>query len=80
MRNTDAVMPQARQERRELQNMSGPAFDREFVRYMVHDHKSDIRKFDEQAHGGGPVAEMARQTLPTLHKHLDMAKHLRGQG
>ncbi|MDE2488730.1 MAG: DUF4142 domain-containing protein [Alphaproteobacteria bacterium] len=75
--DTDGVMPQAREEARKLRRMNGRAFDREFARYMVHDHKHDISDFRKEAREHGPVARMARQTLPTLEKHLHVAESLR---
>ena len=77
---TDALAPPARQEEAKLRHLSGPAFDREFVRYMVKDHKKDIHDFEEQAKAGGPTAQLAQATLPTLHKHLDMAEQLEKGG
>jgi putative membrane protein len=76
VRPTDEMAPAARQEQRKLRRLSGPAFDREFVRYMVGDHRKDIRDFQEQSRGRGPAAQLARDTLPTLRKHLDMAMRL----
>jgi putative membrane protein len=73
---TDAMAPEARAEERKLRGLSGPRFDHEFVRYMVQDHRKDIHDFEQQSHAGGPTAELARQTLPTLHKHLEMAERL----
>ena len=54
-----------------------PAFDREFARYMVQDHKTDISDFEKQvATGDKATADLARQTLPVLRKHLATAEHL----
>jgi putative membrane protein len=72
----DDVMPEAKKEADKLQHLSGPAFDHEFARYMVQDHKKDIHDFEEQARGKGPTAKLAQQTLPTLRKHLEMAERL----
>jgi putative membrane protein len=77
---TEAMAPQARHEEAKLRRLSGAAFDREFVRYMVQDHKKDIHDFEEQAKAGGPTAQLAQATLPTLHKHLDMAEKLEKGG
>ncbi|MDB5418353.1 MAG: putative outer membrane protein [Phenylobacterium sp.] len=74
--NTREAMPEARQEARKLQRLTGPAFDREFVRYMVQDHRKDIAEFRREAHGRGPAAELAQATLPDLQKHLDTALRL----
>jgi putative membrane protein len=70
------VMPEAAKERQKLQGLSGAAFDREFVSYMVKDHKKDIQAFEAQAHETGPTADLATQTLPTLRKHLQTAERL----
>jgi putative membrane protein len=70
-------MPEARAEERKLKALSGPAFDREFVAYMVKDHRKDVREFEQEAREGhGRVSQLAQQTLPTLRKHLDMAEKL----
>jgi putative membrane protein len=53
-------------------------FDREFVRYMVHDHRKDISDFrDEAREHDGPVSALAEKQLPVLQKHLDIALSLR---
>ncbi len=77
MTPTDAIMPEAAQEQRKLRRLSGRAFDREFVRYMINDHREDIREFKAQAAGTGPTARMASDTLPTLHHHLETAISLK---
>jgi len=72
---------EAKQEQQKLQGMQGPAFDREFVRYMVKDHKKDIAKFRREAHSDhGPAAKMAAQQLPVLEKHLRIAESLEERG
>jgi putative membrane protein len=76
VRPTDEMAPEARAEERKLRHLSGPAFDREFIAYMVQDHRKDIRDFREQSRGPGPAAQLARDTLPTLQKHLDTALRL----
>lgn len=74
---THEIAPEARAERRKLNRLSGRAFDREFARYMVEDHRKDIRDFEMQARSRDrATADLARQTLPALHKHLDMARDL----
>jgi putative membrane protein len=71
------MMPEAARERRRLQRLSGPAFDREFVRYMVNDHREDIAKFERQAHEGDRrTAALAEAQLPTLREHLRIAESL----
>ena len=66
-------------ERVKLMALSGDSFDREFAQYMVKDHESDIAKFKEEAAAdAGSVSVMAKKQLPTLEKHLEMAKSLSG--
>jgi putative membrane protein len=72
-------MAEADVERAKLAVMSGPAFDREFAKYMVNDHQHDIADFEtEAAHGHGEAAILARKTLPVLRKHLAAAERLAG--
>jgi putative membrane protein len=75
---TDQVAPEAAAERVKLARLHGRAFDAEFARYMVDDHEKDIAKFEAESRRrqDGPVATLAANTLPTLRKHLAMAKHI----
>lgn len=59
-----------------LAKLSGDAFDREFAKAMIDDHKKDIEEFADQAEGSGDVANFAKETLPTLQKHLQTAQSL----
>ena len=60
-----------------LRALSGRSFDREFVGYMIDDHKADIQNFRHVARTHrGPVGNLAEQQLPTLHKHLKMAEQI----
>ncbi|MFZ2031619.1 MAG: DUF4142 domain-containing protein [Vitreimonas sp.] len=74
-----SMMPQASRERARLLRLRGRAFDREFVRYMVNDHREDIDKFEEQARDRGQVAQLAERTLPALRQHLQTAQSLERQ-
>ena len=76
------VSPEAREEREKLSGLRGRDFDREFVRYMVDDHRKDIGDFREEAQERhGPVSALAERQLPTLRQHLRMAIALdRGDG
>ncbi|MFC3069461.1 DUF4142 domain-containing protein [Phenylobacterium soli] len=74
--DTQAITPEARAEAAKLRRLRGRAFDREFVRYMQHDHRKDIAEFRHEARMGGPVGQLAGQTLPDLQKHLRMAQDL----
>lgn len=73
---TTATMPEARAEAYKLRRLHGRTFDREFVRYMQEDHRKDIAEFRHEARMGGPVGQLAAQTLPDLRKHLRMARDL----
>jgi putative membrane protein len=59
-----------------LSKLKGDKFDRRFARAMVVDHKHDIAAFEKQAKKSGPLADFAKETLPTLRKHLEMAQSL----
>ena len=77
--STDAMMAEARSEDAKLRHLRGRAFDREVKRYMVKDHREDIAKFEAQARSGDRrTANLARQQLPVLKKHLHIAESLRG--
>ena len=44
---------------------------------MVEDHNKDIAKYEKQANAGdAKTAALAKDTLPTLRKHLGLAKAL----
>lgn len=74
---TDALSDEAIKEKAKLSGLSGSAFDNEFASYMVKDHEEDIEKFNKEAsEGSGQTAELAKQTLPDLHKHLKTAQSL----
>jgi len=57
--------------------LRGATFDRRFVSHMISDHQKDIGAYRSQAQTGmQPTAGMAKETLPTLEKHLATAKSL----
>jgi len=75
--DADMVKPEAKAVGRRLSRMSGAQFDREFVRAMIADHRKDIAKFEAQARSGDPATrKLARETLPHLRHHLQMAMDL----
>ena len=77
VKRNDEPMGAAKKERDKLSGLHGQAFDREFVRYMIDDHQHDIADFRKQAEvRDGRVSAFAENTLPVLHKHLDMALKL----
>jgi putative membrane protein len=60
-----------------LSKLSGSAFDRQFARMVVDDHQKDIKEFEKEAKSSNEqIAGFAKDTLPTLQKHLDTAKSL----
>lgn len=74
---TSQMAAEARAEERRLSRLSGRAFDSEFARYMIEDHRKDIDEFQKQARSGGPqTRRLAEQTLPVLRHHLQVARDL----
>ena len=71
-----APKPEAKQEYDRMSKLNGAAFDKEFAKHMVADHKKDIAEFQAQAKGTDDVASFAKDTLPTLQKHLQTAQSL----
>jgi putative membrane protein len=69
--------PEAKKELDSLSKLNGKAFDEKFAKHMVADHKKDISEFEAQAKGNDDVATFAKNTLPTLHKHLQTAQSLK---
>ncbi|MEX1238574.1 MAG: DUF4142 domain-containing protein [Cyclobacteriaceae bacterium] len=61
-----------------LQEKTGPDFDKEYMDLMVKDHKEDIREFEEQAEDGSDleIREWASSKLPTLRNHLEEAERV----
>lgn len=71
--------PAAKVENDKLERMSGVAFDKEFASFMIDGHARAIADFKtEAASGHGEVAKLAEKSLPTLQKHLAMARALQG--
>jgi putative membrane protein len=62
-----------------LKVLSGATFDRSFVRDMVKDHKTDINAYQSQARKTDPAGMLAKETLPTLRHHLELAQQLQRQ-
>jgi putative membrane protein len=64
----------------ELSSLSGQTFDEHFIKGMIKDHQEDIAKYEKEASSGsGPAAEYAKQVLPDLRKHLQIAQKLEQQ-
>lgn len=56
-----------------LQGMSGPDFDKAYVKAMVKDHREDVKEFQKEADKGKnpQIKNFASQTLPVLQQHLN---------
>jgi putative membrane protein len=59
-----------------LSNLSGAAFDREFAKEMVEDHQKVIKGFENEAKKNDAAGQFAKETLPHLKMHLQMAESL----
>jgi putative membrane protein len=59
-----------------LKVLSGASFDRTFAKDMVKDHQEDIQKFQKEANKADAAGTYAKDTLPTLQKHLQQAQQL----
>jgi putative membrane protein len=59
-----------------LSKLSGPAFDRAYMRDMVKDHLNDVNEFQREANSGSntDLKSFATTTLPTLQEHLRIAR------
>jgi len=56
---------------------SGPTFDKHFAQMMVDDHNKDIAEYQNEAQSQNDAAgQYAKDSLPTLQKHLSMAQAL----
>jgi putative membrane protein len=62
-----------------LAKLSGPEFDKAYLKDQVKDHEHDVDKFKEEAqYGSDPnVKQFAMATLPTLQEHLSAVKDLK---
>jgi putative membrane protein len=62
-----------------LSKLSGPAFDKAYVKDMLKDHQHDVDDFKSEAQNGSDpnIKQFAMQTLPTLQEHLNAVKDLK---
>jgi putative membrane protein len=60
----------------QLSKKEGAAFDKDYSKYMVKDHKEDIKKFKKEAEKGkdAELKSWAAKTVPILEHHLQMAE------
>ncbi len=80
--NDAALKPQHKQLHDRLSKLEGPAFDRAYASEMVKEHEKDIQKYEKASkqlqHAG--LKAYAAETLPTLKKHLELARAAQGAG
>lgn len=62
-----------------LKVLSGSTFDSTFAKDMVSDHQSTIDDFRKEASNSGAAGEFAKDSLPTLEQHLQVAQSLTQQ-
>ncbi len=68
-------------QKRKLEGLSGQAFDRAYLDYMLSDHAHDVKQVQEMAlNAQDPqVKQLAEKCLPKLEDHLRMAENIAGQ-
>jgi putative membrane protein len=64
-----------------LSSLEGEQFDRQYLQTMIEEHKKAIELFEQQAQSGETpeVQKYAKQTLPGLQAHLEMAQQIEQQ-
>lgn len=63
----------------ELTQLSGSEFDKEYISFMVEDHKEDIEKFQKAAESDDESADVkswAQKHLPALQQHYARAQEI----
>lgn len=57
---------------KKLQGLSGPDFDKTYVKAMAKDHQEEVKEFQKEAEKGKDpqIKNFASQTLPILQQHL----------
>jgi len=62
-------------------NLSGKAFDSEYMKMMIDDHMKDIPEFERAASqtANPEIRQYASQALPMLRDHLKMARDIAGK-
>ena len=79
LRILPTLTSEARAETGRLRHLSGRSFDLEVRRYMINDHRNDIRDFKAQAQSGDrATAGYAAATVPVMRRHLLAAQAIRG--
>jgi putative membrane protein len=61
----------------QLSQLSGEEFDRRYMQGQVQDHETAVELYSTEAsQPSGPVDQLAKQLLPTLQEHLEMAQQI----
>jgi putative membrane protein len=62
-----------------ISKLSGPAFDKAYIKDQLKDHEKDVSDFQAEAQNGHDpnIKQFATATLPTLQEHLSSAKDLK---
>jgi len=65
-----------RKEMDKLKALTGPDFDRAYMKHMVSDHRKDLREYRHEAksHSGTDTQQFAGRTVPILLEHLREAQ------
>lgn len=65
-----------------LAKLSGPDFDKAYIKDQIKDHQSDVNDFKNEAQYGSDanIKQFASNTLPTLEEHLSAVKDLNKKG
>src|SRR5262252_333260 len=80
--NQPGGLPEVKHEAQDrLSELSGPAFDREYINLMVQDHQKAISKFqqEETTAQDESLRNYVKQVLPMLQKHLEKAQELQAK-
>jgi putative membrane protein len=73
-----ALDPKHQADMQKMSALSGEAFDKEYVKMMVKDHKKDVGEFQKESTRGtdADIKGFATRTLPTLQEHLQMIQRI----
>lgn len=64
----------------DLKKLSGPEFDKEYVKAMVEAHETDVDLFEDNTdNSDADIKAFTTKTLPTLKKHLEMIKNIQSK-
>lgn len=78
LRLLDTLSGEMKQKMDSLQSLSGREFDQAYMNFMVKDHQEDVKFYNRALSEieDTDLKTYARNTLPTLQKHLDRAQEV----